>query len=77
MSEILKDLNINDRENEIGVAIPKGELIQVKVNKKEEILGKIIKHRGKYFALEIGRKKLKVQVMVPKRRELTIDLIKL
>ncbi|KAN0036267.1 hypothetical protein ACTA71_002909 [Dictyostelium dimigraforme] len=69
---------MKDRENVLGIdcfILKKGELLQVKVNNKDVILGKIIKHRGKYFALEVGRKKLKVQVRVPKRKELTLDVM--
>lgn len=78
MSEIVKEINMKDRENVLGIdcfILKKGELLQVKVNNKDVILGKIIKHRGKYFALEVGRKKLKVQVRVPKRKELTLDVM--
>ncbi|KAN0015725.1 hypothetical protein ACTFIU_000008 [Dictyostelium citrinum] len=44
--DILKDLNIKERINEMGIAIPRGEAVSLKLNKKEEILGTIIKHRG-------------------------------
>nr|YP_010191916.1 mp04-like protein [Dictyostelium intermedium]DAZ85378.1 TPA_asm: mp04-like protein [Dictyostelium intermedium] len=73
--EIIKDFNIKERVKRIAVGLKRGEVINLNLKKnKEVIIGRIIKHSGKYFALEVGRKKLKVQVRIPKRQELNIDL---
>lgn len=73
--EIIKELKNKERKNKIEIKIGRGEIVSIKLKeKKEAIVGKIVKQRGEKFEIEIGRKKTSIKVSIPKRREIIEEI---
>jgi len=73
--EIIKELTNKERKNKIEIKIGRGEIVSIKLKeKKEAIIGKIVKQRGEKFEIEIGRKKTSIKVSIPKRREIIEEI---
>jgi len=73
--EIIKKLKIKERKNKLNLKIKKKEIITIQTYKADELYEGIVKkNRKSNLDIEMGTRKNKIIIKIPKRRDIIKEL---